>query len=667
MKVVLEDKHGRDDGHLLCERRAVFIACLSTFMTGVSEAMQATTILAADALQQVWQLVAVLYHMLTLRFDLDVCRGNVAASTVVSCAELHAPISSSPFSEDCSANNRGTCVTDHGDFVVEQFEVSEPAHFGTNELANACTDSTTANECSLEQAPCDADFNIVESVKGLRGLKTAVAAHFMYNRSTLPNDFRCGYLVDMDEHWITVHVIFHKKPELSSLSLIVFDTLEIDYQRFHRVGLLRSSSAGGGPPHELPCQVTELQGDAEGIDVVTLCKMLGIHYDIAFLAPVCDMRRLTLEEEEHIRMEKKSSPSKPSTVYYDSLGKPYRKIIVQPILQSEQDGTCKSRALAVLGWLLNLDEGQLAWYVASHRELFHVELKAIRGHATQDDEKGPLFGSLMSTGRRDKFGRDVHLKVCHADTLQYNQELEATCSAGNGESLSESCQLDVTPEKEKEFLLQHKREEELDKIKSILRQSEDPQRWRSIEDHEARWHFLEETCFFGHNLGYKKIKKAFPREDILRTMPAIGDSGESCLDSSGNAETSSAEDNSHGFGTTRFLRKYLLPGGYITHEADPQFHQPLENFFSFLCGDEQGDKITVPFYMLPFPESFMGLSLDKHALGANTVIALESDPEWHKTQKVSDYVLPSGNTFLNNPISYNKDSEGISLPVKLFV
>mmetsp|Transcript_83043 Transcript_83043/g.131018 ORF Transcript_83043/g.131018 Transcript_83043/m.131018 type:complete len:666 (+) Transcript_83043:81-2078(+) len=665
MRFGLEDKLWRDDGQRLCERKAVFIASLSTFMQGVGEAMQATTILAADVLQHVWQLLALLLHAITLRFALVGCRGQVMKSGV----EIYTPTDDTCIKDVCLADAFDASDAANGGAVGEQLEVSEHLHHDATELVTAHSDSTTSTEypaCSSDQAACVADLNIVESVKGLRGLKAALASHFMYNRSSLPNDFRCGYLVDMDEHWITVHVIFNKKPELSSLSLIVFDTLEIDYQRFHRVGLLRSSSAEGGPPHELPGPLAELQVDAEGIDVVTLCKMLGIHYDIAFLAPVCDMRRLTLEEEEHIRMEKKSS-SKPSTVYYDRRGKPFKKIIVQPILQSEQDGTCKSRALAVLGWLLNLDERKLAWYVASHRELFYVELRAIRGNLAHDDEKGPLFGSLMSTGRRDKFGRDVHLKVCHADTLQYNQDVEASYATGMHDSLPASCDLDVGSGKQNEISLQHKRDKEIDQIRSILCQSGNAQRWRSIEDHEARWHFLEETCFFGHNIGYKKIKKAFPREDVLRSMPAIQDNEQSCPGDLDNVHSPSREDNSHGFGTTRYLRKYLLPGGYISHEADPMFNQPLENFFSFLCGDDQGDKITVPFYMLPFPESFMGLSLDTHALGANTVLALESDPEWHKTQKVSDYVLPSGNTFLNNPISYNKTSENISLPVKLFV
>merc|ERR1719326_2848541 len=150
------------------------------------------------------------------------------------------------------------------------------------------------------------------------------------------------------------------------------------------------------------------------------------------------MRRLTFEEEEQIRKEKKSSPSKSSTIYYDQCGNPFRKIIVQPILQATQDGTCKSRALAVLGWLLQLDKKALDWYVLSKRELFPVELRAVRDglcstfkmfNHTQENLEGSaledeaIFGSLMSTGKRDKFGRDAHMKVCHLDTLRYNLNL----------------------------------------------------------------------------------------------------------------------------------------------------------------------------------------------------------------------------------------------------
>jgi hypothetical protein len=47
----------------------------------------------------------------------------------------------------------------------------------------------------------------------------------------------------------------------------------------------------------------------DSVDVVTLCAMRGVEYDIAFLSPICDMRRLTWEEEEQIRTEKKASLS----------------------------------------------------------------------------------------------------------------------------------------------------------------------------------------------------------------------------------------------------------------------------------------------------------------------------------------------------------------------
>merc|ERR1712137_1184338 len=40
------------------------------------------------------------------------------------------------------------------------------------------------------------------------------------------------------------------------------------------------------------------------------------------------------------------------------------------------------------------------------------------------------------------------------------------------------------------------------------------QRWRFIETDEHRWKFLEETCWFEHNRGFKKIKK-YPTASIL--------------------------------------------------------------------------------------------------------------------------------------------------------
>merc|ERR1712232_354943 len=105
----------------------------------------------------------------------------------------------------------------------------------------------------------------------------------------------------------------------------------------------------------------------------------------------------------------------------------------------------------------------------------------------------------------------------------------------------------------------------------------------------------------------------------------------------GIATSATCDRSPSGFGDTKYLRKYLLSNNYVTHEADPMFHQPLENFFNFLCSGEQEDTVSVPFYILPFPESFMGLSLDCHTLGTSPVLALEGDPDEHKKQKVSDY------------------------------
>lgn len=450
------------------------------------------------------------------------------------------------------------------------------------------------------------------------------------------------------------------------------------------------------------------------LDVVTLCQARDIQYDIAFLAPVCDMRRLTWEEEEEIRMEKRTnSAAKSFTIYYDRQGNPFRKIIVQPILQADQDGTCKSRAFAVLGWLLRLDEATLNWYVKSNRELFQVEVGVNKGNVGGtafdiagefpegvSDEDGALFGSLMSTGRRDKFGRDVHLKVCHVDTLRFNQ----SCSTATHRRslIDHGCSGTLVPSDSKEGSLRLRREAELSRIREVARTSpgsgagpprapdapprrsaaleatapegsenvddtSNLRRWRTIEDHEARWHFLEETCFFGHNIGFKKIPKLYHRDEVLVKVTPTSEAMGTSRASSDTGINDHCWDNCSGFGATKYLRKYRISGNYITHEADPIFHQPIENFFGFLCDDNDEEVVTVPFYVLPFPACFVGLSLDDYIQGMAFVLALEGDPEEHRRQKVSDFFLPSGDNFLNDPASYNKAIANLSSPVKLNV
>jgi hypothetical protein len=537
------------------------------------------------------------------------------------------------------------------------------------------------------------DLSLVETVIGLQGLKAALAANFVADPSSLPDSFRRGYIVDLNQHWISVHAMFDKIH--SSLSLIVFDTLEVNYQRYHEVGFLRSSSAEGGSGFDSLGKAPSHPSEDGSVDVVTLCKMRGIQYDISFLAPICDMRRLTWQEEDQIRREKKGSGSK-TTIYYDQQGNPFRKIIVQPILQAEQDGTCKSRAFAVLGWLLKLDEKALAWYVVSNRELFQVELRNRRCgvgseifHRTDEsyqvdvDEDGAIFGSLMSTGKRDKFGRDAHMKVCHLDTLRYNSNVAEIHSAtSKRRCLVDGSTLDTSlPCDPEELLLRQRREAELLRIREVLLRNADslPQpasvlasfvphggntdhgdvssasEWRAIEDHEARWQFLEETCFFGHNIGFKSIKKKYPRDEVVK----------------GESKSDAMEENCYGFGATKYIRKYMVSNNcesFITHEADPMFHKPLENVLGFLCNGSDEDKVeTVPFYVLPFPNEFMALSLENYVSGTDLVLDLEGDHDEHIRQRVSDYSLPSGNNFLNDPINYNKIIANVSLPVKLAV
>lgn len=274
--------------------------------------------------------------------------------------------------------------------------------------------------------------------------------------------------------------------------------------------------------------------------------------------------------------------------------------------------------------------------------------------------------------------------MCHADTLRYNQNAGEDCSSATTPT---RCLPDcgasgvLLPSGSREVLLRQRREAEVRRIRDVLScrpadggGSSSPragdghtssesifddegvvassndvpnavsaQRWRAIKDHEARWHFLEETCFFGHNLGIKKINKLYPW-------------GELC------------QDDSSGFGETKYLRKYIVstPEKIVTHEADPMFHEPLEKFLQFLCSEEE-EWVIVPFYVLPFPEKFMTLSLEDHIKGEMVAFDLEGNPEERRRQRVSDYSIPWGNRFLNDPISYNKTSANVSLPVKLML
>lgn len=504
-----------------------------------------------------------------------------------------------------------------------------------------------------------AKLNYIESVDGLQGLKLALAKKFTAETGRVPDSFRQGYIVDMHGHWVSVHVILKNNNENSSLSLIVFDTLEVNYQQYHDIGLLRTSVPGT---------------DDHKVDVATICKMLGVLYDIVFLAPISDMRRLTFREEEQIKTQKLANSEKSPTVYYDRHGNPFQRIIVQPVLQAERDGSCKSRSLAVLGWLLKLDEAALTWYVDSSRGVFHVELKKRiekdgERFAETFDEETAGFGSLMATGWRDNFGRDTQMKVCHSNTLEYNKTivgnrpvtLHDACYVG-GESIEP---LGFTNAEESK--LRRSREAALNGIKGVLktpvvlqdavcddndeqrdttRASHNLQQWREIEDHEARWQFLEETCFWWHNLGFKKIPKKFRREDVLlKHAPSIAESA-----------ITSNSDTSPGFSSTEYIRKYRhVQGQYITDETDPVFHKPLENFLGFVCNETQEQTETVPFSVLPFPGCFVALCLEHHVKGTDSFsLDLEGDPEQRRRQRVSDFSLPAGNSFLNDPISYNQ-------------
>ncbi|CAK0832747.1 unnamed protein product [Prorocentrum cordatum] len=378
-------------------------------------------------------------------------------------------------------------------------------------------------------------------------------------------------------------------------------------------------------------------------------------------------------------------------------------------MQAERDGTCKSRALAALGWLLRLDEKALDWYVESTREMFLVELRARqkvrRGmlrcadeslDPESEGEEEEIFGSLMSTGRRDKFGRTMHMKVCHANTARYNHLVDQGCSVTTrGRCLPDQQGAGaLLPSDSPEASLRRRREAEVQRIRQVAAReqrggpgaaapAEPPpgapagapgaggaplgpeQRWRAIEDHEARWHFLETTCFFGHNIGFRKIKKLYARDEVLASQARGGEAAPALADG-----PAAPRGDGLGFGDTKYLRKYTVGGAnYVTHEADPIFQEPVENFLGFLSGDRD-ETITLPFYALPFPSCFQAVALKDYVKGRTLALDLEGDFDEHVQKQVSDFSIPSGNIFvaggfLNDPSSYNRASASVSAPVRL--
>eukprot|EP00392_Amoebophrya_sp_AT5.2_P010060 g10091.t1 len=118
---------------------------------------------------------------------------------------------------------------------------------------------------------------------------------------------------------------------------IVFDTLELDVESLHRNGLL----------------------DEGGTNTIT--KNIGRAIEFFFLGPICDYQ--CLDHHGPCSTVNSSAPTRtsPSTkkIYYDRYeGRAFRKVIVQPTLQSSRDGTCQARCLAVLLYLrFSLSEG----------------------------------------------------------------------------------------------------------------------------------------------------------------------------------------------------------------------------------------------------------------------------------------------------------------------
>lgn len=232
-------------------------------------------------------------------------------------------------------------------------------------------------------------------------------------------------------------------------------------------------------------------------------------------------------------------------------------------------------------------------------------------------------------------------------------------------------------------------------------------------DHEERWLFLDEVCFF-RNLGYKRIKK-YPSREILKTVvksPSLAsklglDGEETGVTPLIIRQVSGDEDDLHMFVNTEYIRKYMQEKTVlIVHEADACFYEPLEAFLGFLMYDgiynvrREARQISVPFPVVPYPSFFMHLCLDeffqssgselrdrvrqcndealkrvivndtkgKHD-GWSAAACSVRDADWflsmdfgslveeleefrdHRGKKVSDYTLRSG--FLNDPLQYN--------------
>ncbi|CAD7945566.1 unnamed protein product [Amoebophrya sp. A120] len=123
------------------------------------------------------------------------------------------------------------------------------------------------------------------------------------------------------------------------LQVLLFDTLELDIESLWISQLLSSPERGRG-------------GGTTWQSKKNAC------YDLFLLGPICDYRQIRSSCQGAVSGTTSTSSTSSGTsssfkkLYYDRhRGLPHRKMIAQPTLQSQRDGTCLARCLAVLLWL----------------------------------------------------------------------------------------------------------------------------------------------------------------------------------------------------------------------------------------------------------------------------------------------------------------------------
>ncbi|CAD7962818.1 unnamed protein product, partial [Amoebophrya sp. A25] len=385
-----------------------------------------------------------------------------------------------------------------------------------------------------------------------------------------------------------------------SIDLILFDTLELDIEAIWQAGPFFGQDLG---------------------------------FNLYLLGPTCDYQRLQISWEDVYRRGKVANK-----VYYGRAdGMPYRKVIVQPTLQSRRDGTCLARALAALLWLHTKDwDAELKPGVLDRDWKFEApDLRESSKSKTcgsgtgggnigspnhrcsvlADDEPNYRLRTLFSTGERNAFGRRFYTLVQSIDAGPAVDPTAASPDAALTEQEDDQVSDARIVENEQ---LRRKRAQQLIRIRQLQSQgaqqfqleatttehgtsfrpapfcSKGVEAWRDIADPQERWDFLESTCFWFANYDYQVIKKSgYPAGEVLKQVVADSSSGtngsapEGIMASTATPARQIFTQQEH-FSSTERIRKFRRRAtGHITHEADPTFFEPLESCLRFLRVSKQ--------------------------------------------------------------------------------